>query len=61
MGKLEANWESLAKSYREISYQRRAVLQEVWSILQNATSPDEKLDTVKSLVKSSGIYIQEPE
>ena len=61
MSKLEANWESLAKSYREISYQRRAVLQEIWSILNNAQSPDEKIDMTRSLVKSSGIYIQEAE
>lgn len=61
MSKLEANWESLAKSFREIAYQRRAVLQEIWSITQNCETPDQKLDMIKSLTKSSGIYIQEPE
>ena len=56
---LKADFETIAKAYRETAFQRRAVLQEIWGVLNNATSPDEKLDTIKSMVKASGVYIRE--
>lgn len=58
MPKLEANWESLAKASREIAYQRRATLQQIWIITQGAKSPEEKIDDIAMLVKSTGVFLE---
>ena len=59
MAKLVADWESLAKSYREIAYQRRAVVFQIWEVVHSARPPEEQVEIVKMIAKSSGIYIQE--
>ena len=59
MAKLEANWESLAKSMREVAYQRRACLMQIWDVCNSNRTPDEIKDIVQMIAKSSGIYIPE--
>ena len=59
MAKLVADWESLAKSYREIAYQRRAVVHQIWDVVNSNRTPEEQIDIVRMIAKSSGIYIQE--
>lgn len=58
VAKLEPNWENLAKASREIAYQRRAALQQIWITLQSAKSPEEKNDDITMLVKSTGVFLE---
>ena len=58
MVELQANWETLAKSYRETNFQRRATIQQIWMITQSNVPEEEKVEQIKTLVRASGVYVE---
>lgn len=53
------SWEQLAKQSREIAYQRRAALQQIYKVTNDNMPEEERIDRIRDIVKLCGVYLDE--
>lgn len=55
----EKVFESILKSQREQTYQKKVCLQKIYEVVQDVRqSPDERIDKVKEVCELSGVYVE---
>ena len=57
--KFKENWETIANTQRMTIYQQRATLKEIGKIGQDHMPDDDKLTRIMSIVKASGVWLDE--
>ena len=54
-----ADWEAIAKMQREIIYQKKGALQEIYAVTQSLEAPELKLDAIEKIARVSGVFIEQ--